>query len=288
MAASQANPTRSNAVLLVVVLFAQLLLMAGSLRREDAADAVEDGVRTASGPVLGAARTVGGSVVAALRMFGDVGRSRKELAAMRGEIATLSAEVDRRQEQALENDRLRRLLGMRERLAPRSVGAEVIAASLTGQSRVVVVGVGTEAGIRVDLPAVAWGGAVGRVVAAGSGYAKIRLLTDPSSGVSGVVQRSRVEGVLRGRADGLFEMQYVPKYADVAVGDAVVTSGLDGVFPKGFTIGRVARVQETTGASMRIEVLPEIDYGEIEEVLILLEKTGSETLEAGAPAEPAR
>ena len=282
MAASQANPTRSNAVLLVVLLFAQLLLMAGSLRREDATDAVEGGVRAATGPVLGAARTVGGSVVAAFRMFGDVGRSRRELAEMRSEIARLKGEVERRDEQARENDRLRRLLGMRERLAPRSVGAEVLAASLTGQSRVLVVGAGTDEGVRVDLPAVAWGGAVGRVVAAGGRYAKVRLLTDPSSGVSGVVQRSRVEGVLRGRADGLLEMQYVPKYADVAVGDAVVTSGLDGVFPKGFTIGRVARVQETTGASMRVEVVPEIDYGEIEEVLVLLDRTGSETLQAGA------
>lgn len=286
MAGSQSNhPTRTNALLLAILLFAQLLLMAGSLRRDDSAEAVEGGVQRVSSPVLGAANTVGSSVAAAFRMFGDVGRSRRELAEMRRRIQQLEAEAERQREQAQENQRLRRLLSMREELAPKSVGAEVLAASLTGQSRVLVVDAGTERGVREDLPAVAWGGAVGRVVDAGPGFAKIRLLTDPNSGVSGIVQRSRVEGMLRGRADGLLEMQYVPKFADVAVGDRVVTSGLDGVFPRGFAVGRVARVRESTGVSKIVEVEPEIEYDSLQEVLVLTERVGTELLGAGAPGE---
>ena len=79
------------------------------------------------------------------------------------------------------------------------------------------------------------------------------------------------------------EMIYVPKYADVAVGDRVVTSGLDGVFPRGFGLGRVTVVGEPVGASKSIRVEPEVDDRSIEDVLILLEPTGTRLLETDEP-----
>ncbi len=86
-----------------------------------------------------------------------------------------------------------------------------------------------------------------------------------------------------GRGEGPLEMAYVPKFAEVEVGDRVVTSGLDGVFPKGFGIGRVSAVWDTAGASKNIRIEPELDAGEIEEVLVLETPAGAPLLEPPPP-----
>lgn len=269
--------TRINVVLLVALLFGQLLLMAGSLRGSAVTAAVEEGARRGSGPLLSVASTVGRSVSGAFGVFRAVGVARREVSELRQEISRLEMELDRHREAALENRRLRALLGMRQDLAPRSVGASVVAAALTGQSRVLVVDVGSASSVTVDLAAVGWGGAVGRVIAVGRDHAKVRVLTDPWSRVAGVVQRSRVEGIVVGRGDALLEMAYVPRYADVAVGDRVVTSGLDGVFPRGFGIGRVASVRDTSGVTKAVEIVPDVEFGALEEMLILLDSAAAAT-----------
>jgi rod shape-determining protein MreC len=97
------------------------------------------------------------------------------------------------------------------------------------------------------------------------------------------VARSRAEGMIVGRGAEPMEMVYVPKYADVAVGDRIVTSGLDGVFPRGFGLGRVTVVGEPIGASKSIRLTPEVDDRSIEDVLILLEPTGTKILSSDEP-----
>jgi len=279
---AEPNPTRANALILVVLVVGNLLLMAGSVRRESGASLLEERLGSASQPVVGAAEKVGGSLRGLTSWIHETRVARSENAKLRAEVERLEADLGRAREQSLENERLRRLLGMRTGLAPKSVGGSVITSSVSGQSRVLVLDQGTEAGVRPDQAVVAWGGAVGRVVASGSRVSKVRLLTDPNSGVAGVVQRTRVEGMVLGTGKDTVEMAYVPKYADVVVGDRVVTSGLDGVFPRGFTIGTVAVVGEPTGASKKIEIVPEVRFGALEEVLVLLEPVGGGML---APPE---
>jgi rod shape-determining protein MreC len=281
---SEPNPTRANALILVVLVVGNLLLMAGSVRRESGASLLEERIGSASQPVVGAAEKVGGSVRGVTSWLHETRVARSENVRLRAEVERLQAELGRTREQSLENDRLRRLLGMRVGLAPRSVGASVVTFGVSGQSRVLVLDQGAEAGVRPDQAVVAWGGAVGRVVASGNRVSKVRLLTDPNSGVAGVVQRSRVEGMVLGTGKDTVEMAYVPKYADVVVGDRVVTSGLDGVFPRGFGIGTVAVVEEPSGASKKIEIVPEVRFGALEEVLVLIEPVGGGML---APPETA-
>ncbi len=281
-------PGRVNLFLLVALLLGQLLLMAGSVRRDPGAILLQTGVARAGQPVVAATRGVGQGVGGFLGSFRNLRGARDENALLRIEVERLRSEVNRYREQAAENERLRRLLGMRETLAPRSVGASIIARTLTGSTHMIVVDRGTRAGVKDDLPVVAWGGAVGRVVFAGPDHAKVRLLTDPNSGVSGLVQRSRAEGNVFGRGDAPLEMTYVPKYADVLVGDRVVTSGLEGVFPKGFGIGKVIQVEEPTGSTAKkILIEPEVPFTALEEVLMLTDPTGSSLLEpptkAGTP-----
>jgi len=112
----------------------------------------------------------------------------------------------------------------------------------------------------------------------GAGHSKVRLLTDPSSGVAGVLQRSRAQGIVFGTADLGLELRFVPRFSDVVHGDRVVTSGLAGIFPRGFGVGRVTSIRQAADGTQTIELAPELNYGSLEEVLIVLEMPEGEPL----------
>ena len=277
------SPARANALLLGVMAFAQLLLMAAGVRGGMAASAVAGAVGAVSRPAVSMERSVSGILVDVAHFFRDVHADDVLNVKLRLEATRLSGELARTTELAQENLRLRQLLGMHEELAPKSIGASVVTARLSGQSRVILVDRGAADGVRSDMAVVAWGGAIGRVVSVVKNYARVRLLSDPNSGASGVIARSRAEGMVVGRGGDPMEMIYVPKYADVVVGDRVVTSGLDGVFPRGFGLARVTVVGEPVGASKSIRLEPLVDERSVEDVLILLEPSGTKVL---APDEP--
>jgi len=277
------SPARANALLLGVMSFAQLLLIAASVRGGMAATGVAAVAGAASRPAASAGRSVSGILIDVAHFFRDVHADDVQNVTLRREVTRLSGELGRTRELTQENERLRRLLGMREDLAPKSIGASVVTARLGSQSRVLVVDRGSADGIRPDMAVVAWGGAIGRVVSVERDFARVRLLSDPNSGAAGVIARSRAEGMIVGRGAEPMEMIYVPKYADVAVGDRVVTSGLDGVFPRGFGLGRVTVVGEPVGASKSIRVEAEVDDRAIEDVLVLLEPTGTRLLGTDEP-----
>jgi rod shape-determining protein MreC len=277
------SPARANALLLGVMSFAQLLLMAASVRGGMAAAGVAAVVGGVSRPAASAGRSVSGVLLEVAHFFRDVHADDVANVTLRREVTRLSGELGRTRELAQENQRLRRLLGMHEDLAPKSIGASVVTARLAGQSRVILVDRGSADGVRPDMAVVAWGGAVGRVVSVERDFARVRLLSDPNSGAAGVIARSRAEGMVVGRGSEPMELVYVPKYADVAVGDRVVTSGLDGVFPRGFGLGRVSVVGEPVGASKSIRLEPEVDDRSVEDVLILLEPTGTRLLSTDEP-----
>lgn len=262
---------RQNAVILVALLALQLFLMSDAAKRSGGAAALESFVMRISSPGVSLAQTVAGGLRGGLAGARALLAAHVRNAALETEVRQLRSELVRYREAGPENRRLRLLLGMREQIAPRSVAASIVTSNLNGKTRMLVVDRGTREGVRVDLPVVAWGGAVGRVVAAGAHQAKIRLVTDASSGVAGVVQRSRAQGMVLGGAQAALDLVYVPRYSDVMHGDRVVTSGLDGIFPRGFGIGRVSSITEEPDGAQTIHLEPELDYASLEEVLILLE-----------------
>ena len=271
------SPARANALLLGVMTFAQLLLMAATLRGGIARSA-SVAVGAASRPAVALERSVSGIVLDVVHFFRDIHADSADNVKLRLEATRLSGELARITALAQENGRLRQLLEMHEDLAPKSIGASVVTARLDALSRVILVDRGAADGVRPDMAVVAWGGVVGRVVSVEKGFARVRLLSDPNSGASGVIARSRAEGMIVGRGPQPMEMIYVPKYADVVVGDRVVTSGLDGVFPRGFGLGRVTAVGEPVGASKSIRLEPLVDERSVEDVLILLENSGTRLL----------
>ncbi len=280
------SKTRQNALLLVVLLFGQLLLMTGSVRRTGGATQLESWTMTLTAPVVSVASFLAGGIDGVLDGMADLIDAHGRSARLARENHALRTELRRAREASAEADRLRELLGMREALAPAAIGASVVMSRHTATERMLVLDRGSDDGVTIDLAVVAWGGAIGRVIEVGKSHAKVRLLTDPNSGIAGIVQRSRAQGMVQGNGSDTLRFVFVSRLEDVVYGDRTVASGAVGIFPRGFGIGRVSSIVEKPDGSREIELVPEIDYREVEEVLVLLEPEGGEYLLPPGLREP--
>ena len=124
-------------------------------------------------------------------------------------------------------------------------------------------------GARVDQPVVDEHGLVGRVIAVGGGYAKVQLVTDRTSAVGAMIERTSRQGVARGNGHSGIALDYVPLQADVRPGDRVITAGIDGVYPRGIAIGVVREVRPGTQLFHHVEVTPLVDFGALDHVYLL-------------------
>ncbi|MEP7307280.1 MAG: rod shape-determining protein MreC [Acidobacteriota bacterium] len=165
---------------------------------------------------------------------------------------------------------LERLLGLRDQSALTTIAADVIGASATPDFRTITLDKGTGDGLKPNLSVIAPAGVVGRVVVPTARAAKVQLLIDRNAAAGAVVERSRAQGLAIGGGEDLLEMTYVSETADIVAGDQVMTSGIDGIYPKGFAIGRVERVEKNGPSYKKIVVRPAVDFRALEEVLIVL------------------
>jgi rod shape-determining protein MreC len=130
-------------------------------------------------------------------------------------------------------------------------------------------------GVRLDAAVISATGVVGRVFAVGPHAARVQVLLDRDSGAAALVERSRVSGVVSGQVRASEQgsedlaLKYVSERSDVVVGDVVVTSGLDRIYPKGLVIGRVRFVGDVTGLFREVRVEPSARFDRLEEVLVL-------------------
>jgi rod shape-determining protein MreC len=186
-----------------------------------------------------------------------------------------SALIELQQQRALA-DRTRgleRLLELRGQAKLSTTAAEIIASGATPEFRTLTIDKGRRDGVSVDMAVIAPQGIVGRVVVPSSRAAKVQLLVDRNAAAGALIERSRAQGIVMGSGDTKLRLEYVSEVADVVVGDLVVTSGIDGIFPKGFTIGRVTAVDKSGGAYRQITVQPAVDFSTLEEVLVVLTPT---------------
>jgi rod shape-determining protein MreC len=182
------------------------------------------------------------------------------------------AQVDLQRQRALADRSrgLERLLGLRDQSKLATTAAEIIAAGASPDFRTVTIDKGSRDGLRADMAIIAPGGVVGRVAVASARAAKVQLLVDRNAAAGAIIERSRAQGVVVGGGDDRLRMDYVSEAADIAVGDVVMTSGIDGIYPKGFAIGRVESVEKNGPAYSRIVVKPAVDFRALEEVLVVL------------------
>ncbi|MFA4901211.1 MAG: rod shape-determining protein MreC [Desulfobaccales bacterium] len=166
--------------------------------------------------------------------------------------------------------RLEGLLDLKRQVALPVIGARVIAYDPSLWSRSAIIDQGKAQGVKEGLPVLAPQGIAGRIVEVYPQYSKVMLIVDRKSGADAMVQRTRARGVLKGKGGNRCSLEYVPKNADVQVGDLVLASGLVGLYPKGLVFGKVtAANKKNPGVFQEIEVTPNVDLSTLEEVLVV-------------------
>ena len=202
----------------------------------------------------------------------DVQRDNDRLLA---ENARLKSDLAGRVEQQHENERLRLLVGLRERSTDvKMVFAQVIATSSTPLFRSLRIDRGSKDGIELGAAVVSHEGVVGRIAALSEYYADVMLLVDSNSSTDVLVQRTRARARVRGQGgdEGLgIDVQYLARTADVEPGDVLITSGLGKVFPKGLQVGHVISIERRAfGLYQRAIVSPSVDFSRIEALMVIL------------------
>jgi len=170
----------------------------------------------------------------------------------------------------LANQRLRHMLGFEPDVQRPMIAARVVGRDPSPWAKTVIVDKGTADGVNQSDPVVIPEGIVGVVVEASARYAKVLLLIDPNSAVDALVQSTRARGIVKGAGEGVCTFDYVLRKHSVSVGDTVVSSGLDGIFPKGLRVGRVSEiVRQNAGIFQKVSVTPYVDFEILEEVFVI-------------------
>ncbi|MSO84263.1 MAG: rod shape-determining protein MreC [Acidobacteria bacterium] len=200
------------------------------------------------------------------------------------EVARLQIALQRERAMAQQSRTLEQLLNLRSQAQLATVAAWVIAGSPSPDFRTLTIDKGTVDGLRPDMAVIAPAGVVGRVITPSARAAKVQLLIDRNAAAGALVERSRAQGIVEGTGGDL-RLNYVSDTADVQVGDTIVTSGIDGIYPKGFVVGQIESVERGSGAFGVIVVRPAVDFSSLEAVLVVLTPPAATDDEAAASPE---
>ncbi len=189
---------------------------------------------------------------------------------LKKEIDFLRRKLNVYEETFLENERLRGLLALKKNAPYKVIAARVIGRSPENQSSLIIIDKGKGSGIKSGMVVINYLGLVGRVIEASASTAKIALINDPNFAVSGIVKRSRQEGLVCGALGSSLIMKYLPADADIEPSDTIITSGMAELYPKGLLIGTVVEIiEEFSGLASYAIIKPVVELSNVEEVLII-------------------
>ena len=257
-----------------LLIFATLVLVFSlislGLRSSPALRKVEGTVVSLTAPVLHGLQYVGRTTKNLFWGYIYLVGVQQENTILRKRLAEAAQNEALYQEALAAQVRLEALLGLKKQITAPVTGARIIAYDPSLWSRCVLLDQGKAQGVQWGMPVVAPGGIVGRVIKSYPNYCKVMLILDRNSAADAMVQRSRVRGILQGKGTNRCSLEYVPKRADVQVGDVVLSSSLGGIYPQGLLFGRVTRVNKANpGNFQEIEVTPDLDFSALEEVLVV-------------------
>jgi rod shape-determining protein MreC len=174
-------------------------------------------------------------------------------------------------EKELSNQRFRTFLNFQKTMINDTIAAQVIGKDPSPWFKSIIIDKGFSDGVKKGLPVVIPEGVVGQIIEVTKHYSKVLLLIDRNSAIDSLAQKTRARGIIRGFSDGRFFFQYVLRKYEIREGDTVISSGLDGVFPKGLRIGQVQSVtQKNSTIFQEVVVIPFVDFEKLEEVMIVL------------------
>jgi rod shape-determining protein MreC len=257
-------------LLIVLVLLLVFSVLSLSLKRSPALKKVEGLVIATAAPGLEGLEYVGRRVKDLWLGYINLVGVHRQNVELKRELAEYQQRQVRFHEAQQALNRLEALLDLKRQVALPVIGARVIAYDPSLWSRSAIIDQGKAQGVKEGLPVLAPQGIVGRVVEVYPQYSKVMLIVDRKSGADAMVQRTRIRGILKGQGGNRCSLDFVPKNADIQVGDLVLASGLVGLFPKGLVFGKVTRAnKKSPGVFQEIEVSPCADLSALEEVLVV-------------------
>jgi len=257
-------------LLIALVLLLVFSVLSLSLKRSPTLKKAEGLVISLTAPGMEGLEYVGRSVKRLWLGYLYLVGARQQNAELRRQLQEYRQREVRFQEAQQALTRLEALLDLKRQVALPVIGARVIAYDPSLWSRSAIIDQGKVQGVKEGLPVLAPQGIVGRVVEVYPEYSKTMLIVDLKSAADAMIQRTRVRGILKGKGGNRCSLEFVPKNADVQVGDLVLASGLVGLYPKGLVFGKVtAANKKNPGVFQEIEVTSSADLSALEEVLVV-------------------
>jgi len=255
--------------LFMAVMVGHIVLISAQVNSRRGVPMLEEVTFGAFAEVQRASAQVIGNVQEGWQNYFALQQIRRENDDLKQRVAQLEIKVQQERAQAEQTRTLQGLLKLQQDTAPPTLAANVIGASADAYFRTISIDKGTAEGLRTDMAVIAPAGVVGRIILPTRRAAKVQLLIDRNAAAAALIERSRAQGVVIGTGGGTMTMAYLPGSADVKVGDRVVTSGIDRIYPKGFVIGQIESLQRGAGEFNGIVIRPAVDFSSLEAVLVV-------------------
>ena len=198
-------------------------------------------------------------------------RTHRDNLRLQSENDQLKLEVARREEAILENTRLHQLMDLQGTGVGKTVVARIIGKAPTLAGQTLTIDKGLHNGLQRDSTVITPDGVVGRVISAGDFNSVVQLIVDSQSSVGFIVRSSRRLGVLKGNGGSELEMEFIDDDNDIKMGDELITSGQDQIYPKGLSLGVVNYVGPRQGNFKIVRIHPSVNFGRLEEVSVMTE-----------------
>lgn len=262
---------RNNVILTVVLLFISLLLCAYSNKNPNIAKIGQSVIKEVEYPFLYATSSVGGFIKSGFGDYFNLVNVKEENRKLLVQLKSLEAKNLQLLESKKENERLSEILDFKMATESSGQTASVISVSSSSQIQSLTINKGSSSGLLIGQAVVVGNALVGQITSLSSSTASVLLISDSLSGVDSIIQETRVRGVARGVGSYKMEWKYIVREDKVVVGDRIITSGLDGVFPKGLSVGVVTEVGLDHDSDLfhYIKVEPSVSLSQIETVLVL-------------------
>jgi rod shape-determining protein MreC len=193
--------------------------------------------------------------------------------ALKQRVSQLEVALQRERALAGQTRVLQELLELKKETELATTPATVIASGASPDFRTMTLDKGSSQGLAADMAVIAPAGIVGRVILPTPRAAKVQLIIDRNAAAAGLVERTRAQGVVVGTGSDRMRFEYVPGTADLKTGDRVVTSGIDGIYPKGFVIGQIESIERSAGEFSTVLIRPAVNLSALEAVLVVTTPT---------------
>jgi rod shape-determining protein MreC len=263
------NKERAGLVL-IPLLILQIVLLSLQIEGPSGTLLIKTWALAAQAPIIAASSSITGGIRYVWHSYIWMVGARAENKQLRETVRQLSLLNIAYEEALQENIRLRQLVSLSDNMAFKTITAKVVARTPSFLSNVIYINRGLKDGVYVDAPVISGAGIIGRTVIVSRHQAQVQLITNPDASMGAMLKSTRAPGILKGSGDLLLDLDYIGNTEEAAVGDIVLSSGLDGIFPKGLVIGKVVDSSKGSGVFRLIKVEPYMDLIHIEEVAVLL------------------